>query len=100
MASEHQLSAIGSLYEASAIISRARRDTDCLDFTDWMVCLAPVWPYLCMWQVDAQIAAAAAFAKQHGGVSGGEENGRAGYNVTMAIAYIADFMAEQVRFDV
>lgn len=38
---------------------------------------------------------AATLAKKHGGVSGGEENGRAGYNVTMAIAYIADFMAEQ-----
>ena len=37
-------------------------------------------------QVEAQIAAAAQFAKKHGGVSGGEENGRAGYNVTMAIA--------------
>ena len=37
-------------------------------------------------QVEAQIAAAAKFAKKHGGVSGGEENGRAGYNVTMAIA--------------
>ena len=47
-------------------------------------------------QVTAQIAAAATIAKKHGGVSGGEENGRAGYNVTMAIAYIADFMAEQV----
>ena len=46
-------------------------------------------------QVGAQIATAAKLAKKHGGVNGGEENGRSGYNVTMAIAYIADFMAEQ-----
>ena len=46
-------------------------------------------------QVAAQMSTAAAVSKRHGGVSGGEENGRAGYNVTMAIAYIADFLAER-----
>ena len=45
-------------------------------------------------QVGAQEAAVAALAGKHGGVSGGAENGRAGYNVTMAIAYIADFVGE------
>jgi alkyldihydroxyacetonephosphate synthase len=45
-------------------------------------------------QVAAQEAAVAEIAGHHGGFSGGAENGRAGYNVTMAIAYIADFVAE------
>ena len=34
------------------------------------------------------------FAKKHGGVSGGAEGGRTGYNVTMAIAYIGDYLAQ------
>lgn len=33
-------------------------------------------------------------AKKHGGISGGAEGGRTGYNVTMAIAYIGDFLAQ------
>jgi hypothetical protein len=45
-------------------------------------------------QVAAQEATVASLAKKYGGVSGGAENGRAGYNVTMAIAYIADFVGE------
>ena len=33
-------------------------------------------------------------AKQHGGVAGGEGNGRRGYMLTYAIAYIRDFLAD------
>ena len=34
-------------------------------------------------------------ATKHGGVSGGAEGGRTGYNVTMAIAYIGDFLLQR-----
>jgi alkyldihydroxyacetonephosphate synthase len=35
-----------------------------------------------------------ALAKRHGGMKGGAENGRRGYALTFAIAYIRDFMLE------
>jgi alkyldihydroxyacetonephosphate synthase len=33
-------------------------------------------------------------AKKHGGIAGGEGNGKRGYMLTYAIAYIRDFMAD------
>lgn len=41
--------------------------------------------------VKQQNSGLTALAKRHGGVVGGSENGRAGYNLTHAIAYIRDF---------
>eukprot|EP01052_Picozoa_sp_SAG31_P012574 SAG31_NODE_738_length_12447_cov_4.809848_6_plen_500_part_00 len=45
-------------------------------------------------QVTFQKALITKIAKKHGGVSGGSEGGRTGYNVTMAIAYIGDYLAQ------
>ena len=45
-------------------------------------------------QVASQKDLITKIAARHGGVSGGAEGGRTGYNVTMAIAYIGDFMAQ------
>ena len=45
-------------------------------------------------QVASQKDLITEIAKKHGGISGGAEGGRTGYNVTMAIAYIGDFMAQ------
>ena len=44
-------------------------------------------------EVAQQKAEVTKIAKKYGGVSGGAEGGRTGYNVTMAIAYIGDFLA-------
>ena len=44
-------------------------------------------------EVAQQQAQLATIAKKYGGVSGGSEGGRTGYNVTMAIAYIGDYLA-------
>jgi alkyldihydroxyacetonephosphate synthase len=45
-------------------------------------------------EVSQQKSQVTSIAKKHGGVSGGAEGGRTGYNVTMAIAYIGDFLAQ------
>ena len=43
-------------------------------------------------EVAAQERAVYRLAKRHGGIAGGAENGRRGYALTFAIAYIRDFM--------
>ncbi|TMA36020.1 MAG: FAD-binding oxidoreductase [Deltaproteobacteria bacterium] len=43
-------------------------------------------------EVTAQERAVYRLAKRHGGIRGGAENGRRGYALTFAIAYIRDFM--------
>lgn len=45
-------------------------------------------------EVDAQKKIIARLAKKHGGMFGGETNGRRGYMLTYAIAYIRDFLAD------
>jgi alkyldihydroxyacetonephosphate synthase len=45
-------------------------------------------------EVAAQERGVYALAKQHGGMRAGEENGKRGYELTFAIAYIRDFIME------
>jgi alkyldihydroxyacetonephosphate synthase len=46
-------------------------------------------------EVRAQEARTYALARQHGGLAAGAENGKRGYQLTFAIAYIRDFMMGQ-----
>jgi alkyldihydroxyacetonephosphate synthase len=46
-------------------------------------------------EVAAQESALFKIARKHGGLKAGSENGRRGYELTFAIAYIRDFMMDQ-----
>ena len=45
-------------------------------------------------EVEAQEKVIKRLAKKHGGIAGGETNGKRGYMLTYAIAYIRDFLAD------
>lgn len=67
--------------------------TKCYGFDPSTMCAATMKYEGSNLEVAQQMAQVGAIAKKHGGVSGGSEGGRTGYNVTMAIAYIGDFLA-------
>ena len=67
--------------------------TKCYGFDPLTMCAATMKYEGSNLEVAQQKAQVTSIAKNHGGVSGGSEGGRTGYNVTMAIAYIGDFLA-------